>query len=95
MLTDAPIYARIYVPASIRASVQAGMKASIHLDGFEQPLQGEVRYVSADASFTPYYALTQRDRSRLVYLAEVVITENLANDLPSGLPVEVDFPDLK
>jgi HlyD family secretion protein len=95
MLSDAPVYARVYVPASIRASVRAGMQASIHLDGFEQPLQGEVRYISADASFTPYYALTQRDRSRLVYLTEVVIMEGLTNDLPSGLPVEVNFPELK
>jgi HlyD family secretion protein len=56
--------------------------------------QGKVRYVSSEAAFTPYYALTQRDRSRLSYLAEIDFTEASAANLPGGVPVEVTFPDL-
>ena len=49
-----------------------------------------MRWVSADASFTPYFALTEHDRSRLSYLAEVDVPD--AAELPSGVPLEVDFP---
>ncbi len=52
-----------------------------------------VRWVAHDAAFTPYFALTQRDRSRLSFLAEVEITDARAQDLPSGVPVEVTLQD--
>ena len=53
-------------------------------------LRGTVRYVSAEAAFTPYYALTQKDRSRLAYLAEITLDDAVA--LPAGLPVQVFVP---
>jgi len=53
-------------------------------------MTGTVRWVSADASFTPYFALTEHDRSRLSYLAEVDLPG--ASHLPSGVPLQVDFP---
>ena len=55
--------------------MRAGPALAVHIDGMKQPFKGTVRYVAGEASFTPYYALTQRDRSRLAYLAEI--------DLPS------------
>ena len=54
--------------------------------------QALVRFLSAQAAFTPYYALTQRDRSRLSYLMEVTLTEPAAKELPTGVPVEVRTP---
>ena len=51
-----------------------------------------MRYVSAEASFTPYYALTQKDRSRLSYLAEVTLDDARAARLPAGVPVQVHMP---
>ena len=42
------------------------------------------------AAFTPYFALTERDRGRLSYLAKIDITENRER-LPDGVPVEVEF----
>jgi HlyD family secretion protein len=53
-------------------------------------LRGTVRWVSADASFTPYFALTEHDRSRLSYLAELDLPQ--AADLPSGVPLVVLSP---
>lgn len=83
-------YARIYVPEPLRAQVQPGKTLDVRVDGVEQPMTGTVRWVSADASFTPYFALTEHDRSKLSYLAEVDLPE--ASSLPSGVPLEVDFP---
>jgi len=90
VLDDARVYARIYVPEHRRAAMQPGMSVKVRLDGHEPLLAGTVSWVSADASFTPYFALTEHDRSRLSYLAEVEVPD--AADLPSGLPLEV-WPD--
>lgn len=90
ILDSSRTYARIYVPEPLRASVQAGTKLQVHIDGHEKVFTGTVRWVSTDASFTPYFALTEHDRSRLSYLAEVDVPD--AASLPSGVPLEVDFP---
>lgn len=92
MFAEGAPYARVHVPQPFRARVKAGGAAEVHIDGFAEPFAGEVRYISADAAFTPYYALTQKDRSRLSYLAEVTLTEPRAADLPTGVAVEVSFP---
>lgn len=85
---DAP-FARVYVPEPIRAHVAQGTEASIRVDGIEAPLAGRVRYVSHDASFTPYFALTRHDRGRLTFVAEVDFVTD--NDIPAGTPLEVRF----
>jgi HlyD family secretion protein len=83
-------YARIYVPAELRAGLGPGDTLRVTVDGIEEPLTGKVRWVSSDASFTPYFALTEHDRSRLVYLAEVDLED--AEGLPSGAPLEAWLP---
>ncbi len=93
MQADTPPYARVYVPQPLRGRVTPGESAIVNVDGFD-PFEATVRFVSSEAAFTPYYALTQRDRSRLVYLAEIVLDNPGSSSLPSGLPVEVDFPSL-
>jgi HlyD family secretion protein len=91
LLADDAPYARVYVPASIRLHVKAGTEARVRLDGVAEPLSGRVRTVATDASFTPYFALTEKDRGRLVYLSKVDLLDPAARGLPSGLPVVVEF----
>ena len=86
-------YARIFIPEPQRASVKAGSPAIVRIDGSERDWRGELRYVSSEAAFTPYYALNERDRSRLSFLAEIVLTEPEAAGLPTGMPVEVTLPE--
>ena len=95
LLVDAAPYARIYVPEPVRARVTPGLAAVVRTDGIDTEFAGTVRFVSSEAAFTPYFALTQRDRSRLSYLAEVTLTGEAAGSLPTGIPVEVDFPTLR
>jgi HlyD family secretion protein len=90
LVGDAP-YARVYVPEPIRANVRVGQSARVHVDGREEPLQGRVRMIRNEPSFTPYYALIGKDAARLSYLAEVELTGRDAAQLPSGLPVRVEF----
>jgi HlyD family secretion protein len=89
MLASGMPYARVYIPEPQRASLRAGQSLSVHVDGVKQAFKGTLRYIAGEASFTPYFALTQRDRSRLAYLAEIDLTEPAALDLPVGVPVEV------
>lgn len=91
MLAGLRPYARVYVPEDIRVQVNSGTEASILVDGIAQPFDGRVRWVSSDPSFTPYLALTERDRGRLSYLAKV---DFVASDVPylaGGIPVTVKF----
>ena len=90
VLADNAPYARVYVPASKRLAFVVGKKIQVKVDGLKRPFLGTVRKVSKDPAFTPYYALTEQERSRLVYLAEITLPES-AERLPNGLPVQVDL----
>ena len=90
MLGGEQPHARVYVPEELRVQINAGDAALIYVDGLTSPLQGRLRWVSSDPAFTPYFALTERDRSRLSYLAKVDIAEQRAR-LPDGVPVQVEF----
>ncbi|MGM5882258.1 HlyD family efflux transporter periplasmic adaptor subunit [Vibrio parahaemolyticus] len=83
-------YARVYVPADYRIGFIPGKTVTVNVDGLESPLQGTVRWVASEPSFTPYFALTEEERSRLMYLAEVDLPES-AKTLPSGVPAQVDL----
>jgi HlyD family secretion protein len=93
MLADGTPYARVYVPEDRRSRFTSGTHVAVRVDGVAQTLAGVVRYVSAEAAFTPYYALTQEDRTQLSYLAEIDITDPSARELPSGIPVQVAMPN--
>lgn len=89
LVGDAP-YARVYVPEPIRADVKVGQAARVFVDGREGALNGRVRMIRSEPSFTPYYALIGKDAARLSYLAEIQLEKNAA-ELPAGLPLRVEF----
>lgn len=93
LVGDAP-YARVYVPQAVRARLQVGTAAEVRVAGIQGPFTGTIRALSSEAAFTPYMALTERDRGRLSYLAEIALDATQAAELPAGMPVEVDFPGL-
>ncbi|MBV1931508.1 MAG: HlyD family efflux transporter periplasmic adaptor subunit [Porticoccaceae bacterium] len=84
-------YARIYVPEPYRVKIKVGDKMAVHVDGLEQAITGELRWVSSEPAFSPYYALNQDERSRLMYLAEVQLPDSEAH-LPNGVPAQVELP---
>ncbi|WP_460314940.1 HlyD family secretion protein [Aliiglaciecola aliphaticivorans] len=84
-------YARIYVPEPYRVKIKAGDTLQIHVDGISEPIKGDVRWISIEPAFTPYYALNQDERARLMYLAEVQLPDSYA-DLPNGVAVQVELP---
>jgi len=85
LLDSRRTYARVYVPEPLKSTIVPGTELQVRLDGQSAPYRGTVRWVSDDASFTPYFALTEHDRSRLSYLAEVDLPA--ASELPVGVPL--------
>lgn len=90
LLSGAQPYARVFVPEPLRVRIAPGTKALIYVDGLDQVIDGRVRWVSSEAAFTPYFALTERDRGRLSYVAKVDIGATRQR-LPDGVPVNVEF----
>ena len=91
LLAEGAPYARVYVPEALRARVVPGVAARVQVDGVDQSFDARVRTVASEASFTPYHALTERDRGRLVFVAEIDLEGDAARALPTGVPVQVEF----
>ncbi len=90
VLAGSQPYARVYVPEIVRVRIKSGTGARIFVDGIDTPIEGRVRWVASEAAFTPYFALTERDRGRLSFVAKIDVAENRQR-LPDGVPVEVEF----
>lgn len=90
LLSGEQPYARVYIPEAVRTQLSIGSQLQISVDGVDSPLTGTIRRIASEASFTPYFALTERDRGRLSYVAEIALPE-LADRLPEGVPVQVNF----
>ena len=84
-------YARVYIPEPYMAKLTIGQQMKVRVDGIETAFTGTLRRLSKEPAFTPYYALNQQDRSRLVFLAEIDLGSD-ANNLPTGIPSQVDLP---
>lgn len=91
MLAGSAPYARVYVPEPYRVKVKEGDSLEVRIDGLDNSIEGEVRWISSDPSFTPYYALNQSERARLMYVAEIQLPDS-ASDLPNGVPAQVVLP---
>lgn len=90
MLDGARPHARVWVPEELRVQVRPGDPARVSVDGLAQTLPGRVRWVASEAAYTPYFALTERDRGRLSYAAKIDIDYD-GPRLPDGVPVNVEF----
>lgn len=85
-------YAQVYIVEEARVGVHAGDAATVFVDGLDQSLAGRVRWVASEAMFTPYFALTERDRHHLTYQAKIELDFD-GKRLPDGVPVEVELHD--
>lgn len=84
-------YARVYIPEPYRAKLNKGMTLKVRVDGIDKDIQGELTWIASEPAFTPFYALNQEERARLMYLAEVTLPVS-ENNLPTGVPAQVIMP---
>jgi len=82
-------HARVYVPEEQRVSIRVGDNVSVQVDGRADTIPGRVRWVASEAMFTPYFALTERDRGHLTFAAKIDLQFD-GERLPDGVPVTVE-----
>ena len=90
LLSSGHPYARVYLPASALTKVKAGDAIDVYADDINSPIQGRVRNIRSQPAYTPFYALNERDRARLMHLTDIDLID--ADKLPTGLAVEVRLP---
>lgn len=88
---DAP-WARVYLPETWLSHLSVNMSVDVHIDGLKHAISGKIRFISSVPTFTPYYALSEEDRSRLMFIAEIDLLDDIAQSLPLGIPVQVAAP---
>jgi HlyD family secretion protein len=88
LLTGKRPYARVYIPETLRTRVHPGMPARVYIDGVDTPQKAVVRSVAQDHVFTPYYALTEEEHTRLSYVAKLDLQDSGADTLPGGIPLK-------
>jgi len=74
----------------LRPSVKVGDAAVVTLHDGKRSFQGKVRMIRSEPTFTPYFALSGDDATRLSYLAEIALGQD-AKDLPQGFPISATF----
>ncbi|MGI2131197.1 HlyD family secretion protein [Shewanella baltica] len=90
LLASEDPYVRVYLPATWLDRVKAGDKVNIRVDGREMPIAGTVRNIRSQPAYTPFYALNERDRARLMYLTDITISA-AGKDLPTGMALAVEL----
>lgn len=86
---EAP-WARVYLPEPWLSTVKVGDEVSVYVDGRAQPFAGRIRFIASQASFTPYYGLSEQDRKRLSFVTEIDLIDEAARQLPLGIPVRME-----
>lgn len=88
LLAEDHPYVRAYAPETVRAQLQPGTRLTVTVDGIDHPLTGTLLHVQNEPAFSPHFALTEKERARLMYLIKVQLDESAAQ-LPSGVPAQV------
>ena len=92
LLPDENRVVRFFVPEALRATVELSERVALACDGCPAGLEARVRYVSAEAEFTPPVIYSVESRQKLVYMVEAVPLA-AAGALSPGQIVDVTFPE--
>ena len=92
MLADDQPYVRAYAPETARTQLRIGAQLPVNIDGVDHTLTGTLIHLQQEPAFSPHYALTETERSRLMYLIKVQLGADAA-DLPSGTPAQVQLAE--
>jgi HlyD family secretion protein len=80
----------IYVASDDLSKVKIGDGVNIKVDGLEENLKGNVKWIASESEFTPKTILTEETRTTLVYAVKIGI-ENPNGVLKIGMPVDVIY----
>jgi len=91
LLPPANVKVRAFIPESKLGGLHVGQTVSVAIDGAAHPISGRVSFISPQAEFTPPVIYSQENRSKLVFLIEIVFDPADAVTLHPGQPVEVQL----
>lgn len=92
LLPPENIKVRFFVPEADLGRVRAGNAVRFACSNCPDGLAGTIRFVSAQAEFTPPVIYSERSKEKLVYMVEAVPTTN-PEALHPGQPVTVTLVD--
>lgn len=83
------LYLKVYVPEIEIGRLRLGLPARVHIDAFpDQPVPATLRYIAAQAEFTPKEVQTRDERVKLVYAVRLYLAANPDHRLTPGLPAD-------
>ncbi|MCJ2163818.1 MULTISPECIES: HlyD family efflux transporter periplasmic adaptor subunit [unclassified Pseudodesulfovibrio] len=94
LLPPENIEIRFYVPQTIVSQIQTGQKAIVTYDGAEKPVDTTISYISPSAEFTPPVIYSSQSRAKLVFMLKARPSQEDAEKLHPGQPVDVTIPTL-
>ncbi|AOS44450.1 putative efflux pump membrane fusion protein [Lacunisphaera limnophila] len=83
---------RFFVPEAEFVAIKAGATVLVTLSGRPTPLEARVSYLSPQPEYTPPVLYNRENRSKLVFLVEATLADEVARDLHPGQPVDVTLP---
>ncbi len=88
---DGTKWVRAYISEKRLGEIREGMEAAVTIDSYpDQPLKGQVGYISGTAEFTPKSVQTEELRSSLLYEVRIYVNDE-KNVLRMGMPATVTF----
>jgi len=87
LLRPGDIRVRFFVPETRLAGVHPQMPVSLRCDGCPAGLSGKVSFIASQSEFTPPVIFTQKERSKLMWMIEVIPDD--VTQFRLGQPVEV------
>jgi HlyD family secretion protein len=87
LLPPGNIKVRFFVPQAVLPTVHIGDRVAVRCDGCAGDMFARVRFISAQAEFTPPVIYSQEERARLVFRVEAI--PERPDDLRVGQPVTV------
>ena len=84
-----PATAYVAAEAVLIGKVRLGLPARVYTDAFpDEPLSATVRYIAAQAQFTPKEVQTPDERVKLVYAVKLYLDANPQHRATPGLPAD-------
>jgi HlyD family secretion protein len=83
------IKVRAFVPETRVHSLHLGDPVQVIVDGASGPLAGQISFISPHAEYTPPVIYNRENRSKLVFMIEVIFDAQTAATLHPGQPVDV------
>jgi HlyD family secretion protein len=89
LLPPQNIKVRAFVPEPQVHALHQGDRVQVIVDGASGPLAGQISFISPHVEYTPPVIYSRENRSKLVFMIEVVFEPQVAATLHPGQPVDV------